>query len=266
MVTGNCSLSLAPCKPENRADLISCFARVEAISRMALEAGIEWQWESFGDYLRRLERQRGVNVACLVGHNAVRQYVMGNDATERAATPEEIAGMRFVVKQAMQDGAVGLSLNQSKHHFREDGKPIPATVAEKEELLQLVAVLKECGRGYVQVNGGSMGSEVTPVDNYKFLRELARACGRPILFNLISHKWQTPHIWKEALELGAECLAQGYRIHGTTSTLPTTFQFNLLNVQVLFDRMPSWAPLMFVPREERMKGFADPILRPKLCY
>ena len=266
VVTGNCSLSLAPCKPEHRGDLISCFARVEAISRKALEAGIEWQWESFGDYLRTLEHQRGVNVACLIGHNAVRQYVMGSDATERAATPEEIAGMRRIVKQAMHDGAAGLSLNQSKHHFREDGKPIPATVADKHELLELAAVLRECGHGYVQVNGGSMGSEVSPADNYKFLRELAQACRRPILFNLISHKWQTPHIWKEALELGAECLAQGYRIHGTTSTLPTTFQFNLLNVQVLFDRMPSWAPLMFVTREERMKGFADPVLRPKLRY
>ncbi len=266
VVTGNCSLSLAPCKPEDRSDLVSGLVRVEAISRKALEAGVDWRWTTFGQYLKRLEEQRGVNVACLVGHTAIRQFAMGAAATERAASADEIEVMCDQLRLALRVGAAGMSINQSKHHFLEDGRALPSTVAQHDELLALARVMAETNVGLLQVNGGTMGTEVDPRDNYAFLRSLADANGRPMLFNQIAHKWQTPELWKEVLKLGEQCLADGYRIHGTCSTLPTSFEFTLMNVQLLFDNMPTWRPLMFAPRAERLAGFADPARRPLLRF
>ncbi|HEX2173343.1 MAG TPA: amidohydrolase family protein, partial [Dehalococcoidia bacterium] len=266
VVTGNCSLSLAPCKPKDRDGVIGSFVRVEAISRPALEAGLDWEWVSFGDYLNRIGRRLGTNVACLAGHSAIRQFVMGDDACDRTARPDEIKRMRQAVREAIDAGAIGLSVNQSRHHFREDGRPIPSSAAPREEQVELAAVLGELNAGMIQVNGGSMGVEVDPEENYRFLRTLAKASGRPILFNTISQRWQTPGVWQQALDLGAECLREGLRIHGTISTLPSHNQFTLANAQVMFDNMPTWRPLMFASKEERMAGFRDPARRPKLRY
>ncbi|HMA80049.1 MAG TPA: amidohydrolase family protein, partial [Candidatus Binatia bacterium] len=88
VVVGNCGLSLAPAKPEDRDAVIKSFVRVEAISRRVLEEGIQWKWTSTGEYLSALGTRLGVNAAALVGHIAVRHYVMGEDAVERQAAPE----------------------------------------------------------------------------------------------------------------------------------------------------------------------------------
>ncbi len=107
VVVGNCGLSLAPAKPEDRDAVIKSFVRVEAISRRLLEAGIKWQWTSTSEYLDALDTRLGINAAALVGHIAVRHYIMGEDAVERQATAEEIAKMKQLVRQGMEAGAVG---------------------------------------------------------------------------------------------------------------------------------------------------------------
>src|SRR4029453_7083764 len=94
--------------------------------------------------------QLGVNVASIVGHNALRQYVMGDDATERAASADEIAAMQAAMRQAMREGAIGYSINRNPTHFRDDGKPLPSRVATEDELLQVAGVLSEFGTGVVQ--------------------------------------------------------------------------------------------------------------------
>lgn len=261
VVTGNCSLSLAPCRPADRDGLVGCFVRVEAISRRALEAGVDWEWEDFGGYLDRLERERGINVAGLVGHSAIRQYVMGDESSDRAATADEIDRMREVLRREMLAGAIGFSMNQSKHHFREDGRPIPSAVAPRDELVALAGVLGELNAGALQVNGGSMGVEVDPQDAYEFIQALARAGGRPLVFNTISQRYQAPDAWREALALADETIRAGYRVWGTGSTTPITFNFTLLNAQVMFDHMPAWHDLMFAPKEERLAAFRDPAKR-----
>ena len=266
VVTGNCSLSLAPCKPEDRDGLVGCFVRVEAISRRALEAGVDWEWISFGDYLDRLQRRAGINVAGLVGHSAIRQYVMGDESSDRPATAEEVERMRQVLRESLEAGAVGFSMNQSKHHFREDGRPIPSAVAPHDELIALAGTLGEINAGLLQVNGGSMGVEVDPRDAYDFLKALARASGRPVVFNTISQRYQAPESWQQALALAEEALAEGYRIHGTGSATPITFSFTLLNAQVMFDHMPAWHDLMFAPKDERIAAFRNPDLRPAFRF
>src|SRR5262249_51973438 len=110
------------------------FVRVEAISRRVLEEGFEWKWTFTKEYLDVLGTRLGINVAALVGHIAVRHYVMGEDAVECEATPEEIAQMQRLVRQGMESGAVGFSTNQNPRHMREDKKPVASRLASKEEL------------------------------------------------------------------------------------------------------------------------------------
>jgi len=154
VVVGNCGLSLAPAKVEDREAVIKSFVRVEAISRRVLEEGIQWRWTSTAEYLNALGSSLGINAAALVGHIAVRHYVMGEAAVERQATPEEITKMKQLVRQGMEAGAVGFSTNQNPRHIREDRKPVSSRLASDEELGSLLDVLGEMNSGVVQLSGG----------------------------------------------------------------------------------------------------------------
>ena len=148
VVTGNCGLTLAPCKPESRDALIGTFVRVEAMPRASLQAGIPWQWTTHAEYLNALERQPlGLNVATLIGHCAVRQHAMGEASVEREANDSEIAEMEESVRQAMAAGAFGFSTNSNQSHYREDGKPVASRFSSLEEIARLCRVVGESQRG-----------------------------------------------------------------------------------------------------------------------
>src|SRR5678815_2360885 len=154
VIVGNCGLSLAPAKPEDRDAVIKSFVRVEAISRRVLEEGVDWKWKSTAEYLDAPGTRLGINAAALIGHIAVRHNVMGEDAVERQATAEEIAKMKELVRQGMEAGAVGFSTNQNPRHMREDKKPVASRLAADEELGSLLDVLAEMNSGVVQLSGG----------------------------------------------------------------------------------------------------------------
>ena len=135
--------------------MIKSFVRVEAISRRVLEEGIEWKWHSTGEYLDALGMRLGINAAALVGHIAVRHWVIGEEAVERQATPAEIAKMKQLVREGMDTGAVGFSANQNPRHIREDKKPVASRLAADEELGALLDVLGERNSGVVQLAAGS---------------------------------------------------------------------------------------------------------------
>src|SRR6266852_339548 len=105
VVTGNCSFAIAPCKPEDREHVLRTLVRVEGMSLNALRAGIVWDWETIPEYLTALDHRLGLNVAVFMGHSAIRQFVMGAEASERAARPEEVERMRTLVQEGMTSGA-----------------------------------------------------------------------------------------------------------------------------------------------------------------
>jgi N-acyl-D-aspartate/D-glutamate deacylase len=150
VVVGNCGLTLAPCRAADRSALIGSFVRVEGMERSALEAGLTWGWESTAEYAAALDQRLGLNVAFLVGHCAVRQAVMGEDAVERAARPDEVAAMQALVRAGLDAGAVGFSTNGNNRHFREDGKPVASRLAEPDEIAALAGVLSERNAGVFQ--------------------------------------------------------------------------------------------------------------------
>src|SRR5206468_2012900 len=116
-VIGNCGFTIAPCKPQDREITMRNLTQVEGMSLDVLRQGIAWDFETFPEYM--MQRQRAgtaVNVAAYVGHSSVRTYVMGNDASRRAATDAEIAQMQDIVREAMQAGAVGFASSTSPAH------------------------------------------------------------------------------------------------------------------------------------------------------
>ena len=157
VIPGNCALALAPCKQQDRETILRSFERVEAISLPALKAGVEWSWTTFPEYLNRLRGKLGVNVAALMGHCALRQFVMGEASTERAATPAEIHQMKEILKASVRAGAIGFSTNQNPVHMFADGTPIPSRLATDEEIIELACALGEINRGAVQISRGSLG-------------------------------------------------------------------------------------------------------------
>jgi len=259
-VVGNCGLSLAPCKPEGREAVVKSFVRVEAISRKVLEQGIEWKWVSTSEYLDVLGSRLGINVAALIGHIAVRHYVMGEDAVEREAAPAEIAQMQRLVRGGMEAGAVGFSTNQNPRHMREDGKPVASRLASNEELLALLQVLGDMNAGVIQLSGGGVDAR----GRIAYASELARATGRPVLWQSISHSWTRPDHWRGMLESTAEVFRnEGLPIYAMTQAKPFENRYTLLDAQC-FDEFPTWRAAMFMPVEQRQTIFADNQARQKM--
>jgi N-acyl-D-aspartate/D-glutamate deacylase len=258
LVTGNCGLSLMPANRGDESALIGNFVRVEAIPRSILET-LEWRWRSTADYLGILDQRLGVNVASIVGHNAIRQFVMGDDATEREATAEEIAAMQDTMRQAMRDGAIGYSINRNPTHFRDDGKPLPSRISTQDELLQVAGVLAEFGAGVVQHS--SFGRR--NVDDIDWVARLAEASGRPVLWTGVNYQPDQPDIWREQLDCLEPHFERGLRLFGNTNIVPFAIRFSLKNAQ-FFDVVPAWRSIMARPLDARKSALGDPALRPSL--
>ena len=153
VVIGNCSLALAPLRPGRQERVAEFLSYVEAIPMEVLRT-VDYAWETIPQYMDRLDRHVGVNVGTLIGHSTVRHYVMGDECQGRAATPEEIEAMRGIVRDAIQAGALGLSVSRNRGHYDPQGTLIPALWAEEEEMFALGDVLRELGTGIIQSGGG----------------------------------------------------------------------------------------------------------------
>ncbi|HWP58368.1 MAG TPA: amidohydrolase family protein [Candidatus Acidoferrales bacterium] len=265
VIPGNCGLALAPARPQDHEGILKSFVRVEAMPMAALKAGVSWEWTSFPEYLRKLDQRLGVNVAALMGHCAVRQYVMGEEACARAATPDEIRRMQDLVREGMRAGAIGFSTNQNPVHMRDDGKPIPSRLATEEEILALAEVLGELNAGSVQISQGSLGVSNETEKAVGFFGRLAEASGRPVIWQSIAHRWDRPDLWREQLKMAEEILARGIPSYPLCNARLFNNRFTLKNAQV-FDDLPTWKNLMFVPEEKRAQLFRDPEVRAKLRF
>ena len=155
VVAGNCGFSIAPTRPADRALIAATMEKVEDMNPATLNAGIPWEFESFGEYLQTVQRRGSVlNFAAYIGHTPLRLYVMGEGAVGRAATSAEIARMSSMVSEAMEAGAAGFATSFAITHRGADGQPIPSRWAAQDEIEALCLAVGETGRGVVGVNGG----------------------------------------------------------------------------------------------------------------
>ena len=148
VLIGNCGFTIAPCKPAHRDITARNLCNVEGMSIEALRAGINWDFETIPEYLESLTRRGvGPNVATFVGHSSVRTWVMGDDATKRAATDDEIAAMADLVRGGMAAGAIGFATSTFEGHNGDGGVPMPSLRAAESEILRLTQAMGEGGRG-----------------------------------------------------------------------------------------------------------------------
>jgi N-acyl-D-aspartate/D-glutamate deacylase len=261
VVAGNCGLSLAPCKARDRDTLLHTFVRVEGMEMSLLRAAVEWQWTDVPGYLEALDRsQPALNVGVLVGHCALRQFVMGEDSVERPATGDEIDTMRSALRRAMRAGALGFSTNQNPRHIRDDGKPLPSRLAAFTEIEALGAVLGELNRGVVQMSSAPGGA-----DRVERLANFSLLIGRPVIWNAILHSWADPENWRAMLAATEGAFRRGARAWANTNTRAFNNRFTLKDAQE-FDEFPTWRALMLGSLEERRKAFRDPEVRARLKW
>ncbi|MGH7309145.1 MAG: N-acyl-D-amino-acid deacylase family protein, partial [Candidatus Rokuibacteriota bacterium] len=258
VIIGNCSLALAPVKPAAREKLAGMLSYVEAIPMDVLQAGVPWGWETFPEYMSAIGRRLGVNVGTLVGHSAVRLYAMGEECSERAATEAELAEMRRVVREALEAGALGLSITRNMNHFDLAGKRIPAACAPESELFALADVLREVGTGVIQCGGGT-----NPELKDRLLSRLAEACGRPIMYNTILEQARQPGRWRTHLAHVEETAKRGIRAIPLCNPGSIVNRFTMKNCQV-FRSMPTWLPILQGTDADKLRAYRDPDIRKKL--
>ena len=181
VVTGNCGVGVAPVKPSMRDILLHDLVNVEAIPYEVMQAGIDWQWESYGEYLDAINR-RGlwINLAALVPLTPLRHYVLGEASFERPATSEEVSMMRSLFREALHAGAFGLSTTTSQNHTGYGARPLACRNASPEELAGLCQALHDVGRGTIEIVLNSAGMHPIDEADVALLRLLTRESGRPV--------------------------------------------------------------------------------------
>jgi N-acyl-D-aspartate/D-glutamate deacylase len=259
VVTGNCGVTLAPCRAADRGALARLFHVVEEIPLAAFERGIEWRWESFGECLDALEGRLGPNLVAFVGHSAIRYFAMGPASYEREASEEEIAAMRALLTTSLREGAAGFSTSQSVHHVGEGGRPIPSRLASDAEVAVLASVLAELGRGIFQTDGGPRTHEV-PDHVRRVDGPIAERTGRPVLLSGTLHEWNHPEVWREVHAAIAEFQARGARIFTQASPVRLDLDF-ALDTAILFQDLPALGRITALPREEKLRAYRDPAVR-----
>jgi len=262
VLTGNCGFTLAPAKPEDVPWLAATLSRVEGMSARALAEGFRFAGGSFAEFWKRLEGRLGVNAGGYVGHCAVRRFVMGDDASERAATADEIAAMAALVRQAMREGALGFSTSQIDLHRGEDGRGVPSNHAAPEELVALASVLAEFDHGAIEIIPRSFAEGFDAADR-ALLLELYRVSGKPIELNILVPNRAHPMGWERTLAFCREAFAQGARLHPQFSTNRLELHLKLANTFV-FDEMPLWRSVLTDAEPARSRRLADPETRRRL--
>jgi N-acyl-D-aspartate/D-glutamate deacylase len=266
VVMGNCGFSIAPCRPADRELLMRMLLYVEGMPTEALRAGIHWEWETFPEYLDTLERWRpGLNLAVFVGHAAIRYYVMGAAATQRAATDDELRRMQDVVREALRAGACGFSTSESPTHFFGDGTPVPSRVAPREEIRALASVLGEFGRGITEIAprhtiGGTEGKS----DDQRFYIEVAKASGRPVTWAPLQHSPFDPEGALRLIEEARAAQADGARVVPQVGCRPLEIRISFGASSIATENNPFWRTIFHKPEAERRALFASAAFRDEL--
>ena len=152
LIMGNCGFTIAPCRPADREITLRNLTKVEGIPYDALKRGVNWDFETFGEYLCAIEARGTVpNIACFAGHSSIRTWAMGDDARHRRANVQEIDRMRDLLGEALAEGAIGFSTSFSESHNGEGGLPVASRLADAAELEALAAVLRERNQGTLQI-------------------------------------------------------------------------------------------------------------------
>ena len=261
VVMGNCGVGFSPCKPEERDWLISLMEGVEDIPGTALHEGINWQWESFPEYLDILENKPlAIDVGTQIPHGAVRAYVMGQRGINREeATQEEIDRMSQIVKEAIQAGAFGFSTSRTEKHRDSSGALTPSITAHKNELVSIANSIGELNSGVLQGISDFYDFE----SEFDIFKEMSQSSGRPISIT-VEQMDQRPDWWHQLLDGIEAAQNEGINMYGQVPPRATGINMGLEVTLNPFTFYPSFYDLSKKSLEEKVATMRDPKFKKKL--
>jgi N-acyl-D-aspartate/D-glutamate deacylase len=264
VVMGNCGFTLAPCGKSERHLVVRNLERAEDIAAEAMDAGIDWTWTTFPEFLDRVDAlPKGINYAGYVGHSALRTYAMGERAFEKEASEDDLRAMERELRDAIRAGAIGFTTSRSPSHETPNRRPVASRLASWDEVRRLVGVMGDMNAGVFELAGERAGGDPDRLRDYHVrLRDLAVETGRPITWGLFSRR-EEPDLWRTYLALLEETAARGGRmfaqVHSRALAIVLSFKTALP-----FDRLPVWRELRALPLEQQQQRLRDPELRRRL--
>lgn len=248
VVMGNCGVGIAPCRPDLHDVVTWDLVNVEGIPFEVLSRGINWEWVSFPQFMLAAEQRRsGVNLAFLAPLTPFRHFVMGEESMERAASAEELAQIKSLLREAMLAGAVGFSTTNTLQHVGYRGRPLACRLADVNEMTAYARVLKELGIGLIEIaltrSAGTLSDE-----EYQLLDLLLTESGRPVTW-LSARSEETLRKAAPLTQRGGICQLR---------CTPTIFQFNLKSPALLMAALsPTWTKVFNLPVEAQKKLYAS---------
>ncbi|MEE2687793.1 MAG: amidohydrolase family protein [Pseudomonadota bacterium] len=258
VVIGNCGFTIAPCKPEDRDRILKNLTHVEGMSLEAMQEGIDWDFETFPDYMNSLDRRGLVpNVAAFCGHSSVRTWVLGEEASDRTATPAEVAEMKKLVIEALDAGACGFATSTLEQHNGHAGVPMPSRLADEHEMLELTGALGEMNRGAFMLTKG-MKTTVP------WLEDIAARNGRPVMIAAMFVDPGDPErVFREIGEIEA-ARDRGRELWSQVGCFPLGMEFTLEHPYPL-EALINWRPAIEAEGTDAYKQvLADPSFRSAL--
>jgi N-acyl-D-aspartate/D-glutamate deacylase len=263
VISGNCGFTLAPLRSEDDADYLRrMMQKVEGMPLAALEQGVDWDWHTFGDFLDRLDSKIAVNAGFLVGHCAIRRYVMGPESVGNEASAAQIADMAKLLGESLEAGGLGFSTTLSRTHSDGDGQPVPSRWSTPEELVALCRVVEQhAGTTLEGMTDGCL--DRFSDDEIELFIAMSAAARRPINWNVLTvdsrEAGRIPH------QLDADDRAQqsGARIVALTMPVLVPMNMSFLNHCGLF-LIPGWSDVLGLPVPERMAELSKPEVQHRL--
>ncbi len=262
VIGGNCGFTLAPLKDRDADYLRRMMAQVEGMSLDALEQGVPWTWQTFGEYLDSLEGTTAVNAGFMVGHSALRRFVMGEDFA-RAASDRERQEIGALLRQSLRDGGLGLSTSRSSTHIAGDGQPVPSRWADEVELLELCGIVGEReGTSLELISEGCIGrfSE----DEVQLLSEMSRTADRPLNWNVLTVDAQDAGKIEHQLGPSRRARDIGGRVVALTMPIFADMNMSFLTYCALW-LLPGWRDVLNVDVPERIRRLQDPATRSRMA-
>lgn len=261
-LAGNCGLTLAPLsgRPEDVDYLLGMLSNVEGMPVGALKAAVKPTWRSFGDFLDQFDGKLAINTAFMVGHSALRRYVMGERAVGNEATPDEVAAMTALLRQSLAEGGVGFSTGTSISHSDHNGDPIPSRWATEDEIMTLARQVRDFPGTFVEVVPG-----IGPCGEkeYRLVTEMSLAAQRPLNWNAIFIDKSRTEMVESQLEMGRYAASRGAKVFGLAPGGPVNAYMNFRS-GFTFDMVEGWKPFLRLSHAEKIAAMKDPAYRARL--
>jgi N-acyl-D-aspartate/D-glutamate deacylase len=262
VIGGNCGFTLAPLRAEDADYTRRMMAKVEGMPLAALETGVKWTWESFADYLRSLDGRIGVNAGFLVGHCAIRRYVMGPDAVGGTPSDAQLKAMVAALHESIEAGGLGFSTTLSSTHSDGDGKPVASRWADRDELLALCGAVGE--HEGTTLEGIVQGCLDTFSDEeIDLLTAMSVAARRAINWNVLTVDSRVPE--RVTRQLAASTHAAGFGGRIVALTMPVLVPMNMsFLTYCALNLIPGWGEILGLPVPERIAKLQDPAVREEM--